>query len=160
MVENEQVSGDDPQKQFGRSLSEALRVRGMTQADLAKALETTQSAVSAWVTGKSEPIAESVFKMEQQLDISPGGLSRILNYLPLEAATLRPGVEECIQAHPFASDDSKRMMIAVWRTILEKDKRLLSLTNAANGPVGVNGASKNGAATKPRPPRSRPQARR
>jgi transcriptional regulator with XRE-family HTH domain len=53
-------------KRFGGTLAEALSARGRRQEDLAEALDTTQSAVSAWINGKSEPAAATVFACENR----------------------------------------------------------------------------------------------
>ncbi|MET8681104.1 helix-turn-helix transcriptional regulator [Streptomyces sp. NPDC004647] len=46
---------DDSTEHFGMWLGRQLRRKGMTQAELADALNLTRAAVSAWITGRAEP---------------------------------------------------------------------------------------------------------
>lgn len=115
-------------RQFGAVLNEALNVRSMKQSDLANAVGTTQSAISAWITGKSEPGARTVFLVETALDVSPGYLSIILGYIPPNARTSVPSPEEQIAHSTSLTDDSKKVIISVMRTLAAKDKALLSLS--------------------------------
>lgn len=70
---------------FANVLTLHLSVRDMTQVELARALNVTQSTVSAWMRGRTEPAKEEVFAAERALDLAPGGLSWALGYLPLDA---------------------------------------------------------------------------
>ncbi len=115
-------------KQFGAVLNEALNVRSMKQSDLATAVGTTQSAISAWITGKSEPGARTVFLVETALDVSPGYLSTILGYIPPNARSAIPSPEEQVAHSTAWTEDSKKVIISVMRTLGAKDKALLSLS--------------------------------
>lgn len=121
-------SARERRKQFGAVLNEALNVRSMKQSDLAQAVGTTQSAISAWITGKSEPGARTVFLVETALDVSPGYLSIILGYIPPNARATIPSPEEQVAHSTNWTDDSKKVIISVMRTLGAKDKALLSLT--------------------------------
>ncbi|QWB25328.1 helix-turn-helix transcriptional regulator [Streptomyces koelreuteriae] len=44
---------------FGPWLGRQLRRAGMSQADLADQLGTTRATVSAWITGRAQPHAET-----------------------------------------------------------------------------------------------------
>ncbi len=57
---------------FGAALRVALAEEGLRQSDLAAALGLTQASVSAWVTGKTEPAATTVFKVEAVLNVRQG----------------------------------------------------------------------------------------
>jgi transcriptional regulator with XRE-family HTH domain len=114
---------------FGHGLSEALLARGLKQADLAELLTTTQSTVSAWINGRSEPAAATVFAIEEVLELSPGFLSRLLGYLPLSVVGSRPSVEESIATSEEVDDASKRLALSVWRTLVDKHKAYLVAVN-------------------------------
>lgn len=102
---------------FGSSLARALRLRAMTQVELAESLDTAQSVISAWINGRSEPGPTTVFDLEKKLGMDPGSLSRTLGYLPLEAkvaSTVRDAV-----AKDFSIDEQyKPMLIAVHRELV------------------------------------------
>jgi transcriptional regulator with XRE-family HTH domain len=125
----EKSSVEERREQFGKVLAAALAARGLRQADLAKALQTTQSSVSAWMTGKSEPAALTVFAVEEVLELAPGYLSRMLLYLPLSAVSARPDVEESIQVSDLVDDDSKRLLITAWHTLVSKHQQYLKAVN-------------------------------
>lgn len=74
-------------EKFGKMLTLWLELEGMTQAQLARAVGTTQSTVSAWAGGRHEPSAMTVFALEKALGRSPGSLSCALGYAPVEAAS-------------------------------------------------------------------------
>lgn len=106
-------------RRFGHMLAEALAASGRTQEDLAGLVGATQSSVSAWVTGRYEPSAPMVFAIERALAVAPGHLSRALGYLPLEAATASPAVEDAIAQSPLIDDDQKRIVLAVYRAVVD-----------------------------------------
>src|SRR5436853_6862060 len=71
---------------FGAALAEAMTSRGMSQMELARQLDMTQSAISSWRCGDSVPIHhETTFQVEKALKVNPGHLSRHLGYYPPEA---------------------------------------------------------------------------
>jgi transcriptional regulator with XRE-family HTH domain len=109
----------DRRQRFGRLLAEALSARASKQEDLATMLGTTQSSVSAWVTGRYEPSAETVFAIERGLSLGPGHLSRVLGYLPVEAVGTAPGVEDAIAQSTLIDDAQKQIVLAVYRAVVE-----------------------------------------
>lgn len=126
---------------FGRALGEALRVRGWSQADLAQRMGTTQSAVSAWITGKSLPVADDVFEIEAEMDMTPGVLSRNLGYLPVGADTAPPDMEAAISANPHLDAKAKDMMTSFYRTLREMCQEKAALT-VKHGGQSANGKAK------------------
>lgn len=118
--------------QFGRALAEALRVRGWNQADLAERMHTTQSAVSAWITGKSQPAADDVFEVELEMDMGPGSLSRHLGYRPIDPEESLPDTESCITADPTLTADYKDIVLAVYRGLkIKASERAVASSNGA-----------------------------
>jgi RNA polymerase primary sigma factor len=57
---------------FGEWLGRQLRRRGVSQADLAKQLDVTRAAVSAWITGRAQPRLEKIELIERVLGLSSG----------------------------------------------------------------------------------------
>jgi transcriptional regulator with XRE-family HTH domain len=114
-------------------LALALSEQGVTQAELADALETTQSAVSAWITGKSEPAADTVFACEVATGVGPGALSRHLGYLPLDAAGAPPRVEDFVANSDELDDDGKHMVLTVWKTATRHARAVRALRASGSG---------------------------
>lgn len=123
------ASAEARRRAFGSGLSDALAAHSLTQADLAELMSTTQSTVSGWINARSEPAAETVFAVEEAMGLSPGYLSRLLGYLPLTAVGARPDVEATIANTDEVDDLSKRMMLTVWRTLVEKHQTYLTAVN-------------------------------
>lgn len=121
-------SGDQPRGVvFGQALDKALTVRGLKQVDVAAALDTTQSTVSAWKRGQCLPDMDTVFGIERLLELRPGHLSRHLGYLPLEAETARPTVEDAIAQSTEVDEAGAKATLIVWRTMVEMRRNMLQL---------------------------------
>lgn len=45
-------------------------MRGISQSELAKAINTTPTSVSYWINGKRQPLAESIYIIAQYLGVS------------------------------------------------------------------------------------------
>ncbi|GAA0953566.1 helix-turn-helix transcriptional regulator [Actinocorallia libanotica] len=65
---------DEPEA-FGAWLGRQLRRKGMSQAELAKSLEVTRAAVSAWITGRAEPRPDKLQMIEEILGLATGATS-------------------------------------------------------------------------------------
>ncbi|MFI7125720.1 helix-turn-helix domain-containing protein [Nonomuraea sp. NPDC050153] len=61
----------DPEA-FGAWLGRQLRRKGMSQSDLAAALDVTRAAVSAWITGRATPRIDKIQAIEEILDLAAG----------------------------------------------------------------------------------------
>ncbi len=61
----------DPEA-FGAWLGRQLRRKGMSQSDLATAMNVTRAAVSAWITGRATPRIENIQAIEEILDLAAG----------------------------------------------------------------------------------------
>lgn len=57
---------------FGAWLGRQLRRKGMSQSELASALDVTRAAVSAWITGRAMPRIEKIHQIEEILDLAAG----------------------------------------------------------------------------------------
>ena len=111
---------------FGRLLTDAMKVRGMRQEDLAGMLGTTQSSVSGWINGKYEPAAGTVFTVERCLGVEPGALSRPLGYLPVEPAARTISVEGAIAQSPLLDDEEKAALVSMYRVLVTRSTQSAS----------------------------------
>ena len=59
---------------IGANIKEAMRVKKVTQMQLAAALGVKQNTVSQWVNGKNEPNCETIIKLCRFLDVTPNEL--------------------------------------------------------------------------------------
>ncbi len=121
------ISPENRGRAFGRAVAEALAVRGLKQIDIATALNTTQSTVSAWINARAEPDADTVFALEGVLDMAPGVLSRNLNYLPLSAVDAPPDVEDAIARSPKLDEDGRKLTLITYRTMAAMYGRSISV---------------------------------
>ena len=117
-------------QKFGVALAQTLRSMGLTQAELAEQLQTTQSAVSAWINGRSEPPPFTVFNLEQTLGLAPGALSRLLGYVPVEAAELGGTVRAAIRRDPMLAEHFKPMLLSLYGQLVR-----LGESATKNGPT-------------------------
>lgn len=116
------TAAEQARLRFGRVLAEALFARDLTQADLARAVGSTQSAVSAWVNGHAEPASSLVFEVEGYLELPAGFLSRLLGYLPVSAVASVASIQEAVQASTLIDEDLKPMLLAVVRELVKKSR--------------------------------------
>src|SRR5918996_5488638 len=68
----------EKRQRFGATLRRHLKLWGLSQSALAERVGTTQSAVSAWASGKSMPSPDRVFELERIFELSPGTLASLL----------------------------------------------------------------------------------
>lgn len=89
-------------KIFADTLRDILRIKGISQVQLASKLGVKQNTMSQWVNGKREPNYENLLKICYYLDITP---DEILNYH--RAKTHIESIEklkEDIKTHPNFSN--------------------------------------------------------
>lgn len=114
-------------RRFGNALASALSNQGRRQVELAEALGTTQPAISAWITGRSEPAADLVFACEVVTGVGPGALSRHLGYLPLDAVGAPPRVEDLVANSDQLDDDGKHLVLTAWRAAVRHARELRAM---------------------------------
>jgi transcriptional regulator with XRE-family HTH domain len=108
---------------FQAALATALNDRRMTGADLSRILGVSSAAVSLWLNSDSLTIKpDNVFAIERALELAPGSLSRLLGYLPVDAA---PAVtpEEAIVADATLSDDARELLLGALRAARQFERR-------------------------------------
>lgn len=111
---------------FGAALASARLARGLSQRRLGELLGgITQSAISAWESGEAEPLPETVFAVEDALELPGGQLSRALGYLPAHAgeAGVASSVPAAIVADPLLSATEKRGILALYEAFTATPRR-------------------------------------
>lgn len=112
-------STDEERRRFGQALAQALdgRTHGQLGAEVGRLLNAnpvSPSAVSQWVSGKTEPERSKVFAAEKVLGLKPGTLSRIFGYLPANAKA-QASVVDAIDADVTLAPRMKEVLRAAYR---------------------------------------------
>lgn len=102
---------------FGDALADALSRLGWAQRTLADALGMSQSTISHWKAGTSEPPPRTVFAIEKTLNLPPGELSRHLGYVPARHVPAL-SVEDAIAGDPRLSPQHRRVLRATYRELI------------------------------------------
>ena len=108
---------------FGRAVAEAMAVKGMSQAELARRVGLTQAAISAWTSGANVPDPDTMFRAEKVLELPPGHLSRHLGYYPEPDSERAWSYEDAVMADPLLTEDQKRYALALYREFISKNPR-------------------------------------
>lgn len=109
---------------FGNALRQALRVKGMTQEELAEAIGRKQPMISGWINGKRSPeTTDLAFEVERAIGVDPGTLTVHLGYLPPEAVRTVASFESVLLADPGLNDDEKEMLLAGYRAAKKRRNR-------------------------------------
>ncbi|MBS1401213.1 MAG: helix-turn-helix transcriptional regulator [Clostridia bacterium] len=56
---------------IGKNILESMKVKGITQTELAKLLGVKQNTVSQWINGVNEPNCQTIVKLCYVLEITP-----------------------------------------------------------------------------------------
>ena len=56
---------------IGKNILESMKVKGITQTELAKLLEVKQNTVSQWINGVNEPNCQTSVQLCYVLEIPP-----------------------------------------------------------------------------------------
>lgn len=113
--------GETSKNAIGAALDAALG--DQPQRSLAEKVGVTQSQVSRWVKGLDAIKPAQVFAIERALDLSPGTLSRLEGYLPLDAATGYVNYEEAIRAElPESSEELTGFVIDTVAGLISKER--------------------------------------
>ncbi len=111
----------EKRQRFGAALRRHLKLWGLSQASLAERLGTTQSAVSAWASGKSMPSPDRVFELERIFELSPGTLAGILQYRAPEEQEHRCDIVKAIEENETLSRAHKELMLTMYASLIELD---------------------------------------
>lgn len=110
---------------FGHELER--RLMGLNRAEFARkvAIEEgrdrphPEQQVSAWIKGENIASQARVFAIERALDATPGALSHLLGYLPVEARDITT-VEDAISFAAGLDDKDRSMLIELYQSLRER----------------------------------------
>jgi transcriptional regulator with XRE-family HTH domain len=126
--------GVERRRAFGQALRDAIAIRKMTQDEVSSAIGITQSAISAWVNGKSAPgDIDTVYQVEQLLELPTGHLARLLGYLPEGEVAPAADFEAVVMGDPLLSDEQKRGFLAMYREFTAARRRRPPARRARRG---------------------------
>lgn len=101
----------------GTRISEALRIRGMKQADLCKLANVPKSSLSLYLSGAYEPKQDRIFDMARVLGVDEAWL---MGYdVPMEKQASLKSPEE-----PILSE-GERLMLDLFRRVPEEQQELV-----------------------------------
>lgn len=104
---------------FGAALRRARTRAGMTQTQVAVAVDRGQSTVVAWEKGETTPQEFAlVFALEELLGAEPGALSQHLGFQPVSADCPPCDVIAAIRNDPALDDRAKGYLMASYRAAL------------------------------------------
>ena len=111
----------EKRQRFAAALRRHLKLWGLSQTALAERLGTTQSAVSAWASGKSTPNPDRVFELERIFEVSPGTLAGLLQYRAPEEGPHRCDIVKAIEENETLSRAHKELMLTMYASLIELD---------------------------------------
>lgn len=86
------VGGESPAQRIGRAIHHVCREAGMRQEDAAAAVGVTQSTISDWINGRSEPSASRLVLIDRACGQPPGHIMTLAGLLDdTNHATRKPG---------------------------------------------------------------------
>lgn len=92
---------------FHEELTAARKAKGMTQEQLAEAMNASRSAVSHWESGRSAPDFETIKKLSTVLDCTFSMLNMRQNDVPEAAEKETPDSEQSAQEVPVSDAPAK-----------------------------------------------------
>lgn len=118
----EDVTQDDEERRraFGGALRSARASDGKTQKALSDAVGVSQNTISSWEAGELPTQPDVVFRMERELGLPPGWLSRLLGYLPVPAETSDRFLD-AIRDDRHLDEGTKRVLAAFYRQLVDGD---------------------------------------
>lgn len=91
---------------FGERLTSWLKFVGLRQADLARALDVSRTAVHGWMHDSSAPTTDRLVPIVKALGI-PGGVAEFYARMPMEEAKGPiPDEDEDLGPHPTTGEDT------------------------------------------------------
>ena len=93
-------------EKFANRLYEALNIRGMKQIELAQKCGIGKSSISQWLSGRSKPNSENVYKLAKVLDVEEAWLMGYEN-IPMKRT---PEAERIAQSLTLEQQMSEMML--------------------------------------------------
>ena len=111
----------EERKRFATAVRQHMRLWGLSQEALAQRLGAAQSAVSAWVTGKSIPSPERVFALEEIFKLPPGTLASLVRYQAPDQNEHHCDVITAIEENDILSRVHKELLLTLYASFIELD---------------------------------------
>lgn len=135
------VADDDPTQAFAAALREALNEAGRKQSWLGAEVARieglpaplAQPQISGYLNGRSVPEPRRVFAIEEALGTRPGRLSRLLGYVPADAAPART-VADAIDEDPGLTEAQREDLLDVWQSMRARTRARRELRSTPGGP--------------------------
>lgn len=110
---------------FAGALDATRRERGLTMEDLGALVGVSGAAASNWVRGVNRPDPDRLFALERALGCSPGELSRLLGYLPLEAKDVTSPEDAVRSDHTLSGNQRDALLdvLAAYRAVNRTQRR-------------------------------------
>jgi transcriptional regulator with XRE-family HTH domain len=114
-----------PPSRFAGWLSTSMTSRGLTQAQLARAVGVADTQVSRWRRGQVVPTVQYLQRIADTFGVQRASLDRLVGYPVAEASASGgardPGLEAELQAHLARLRDAmqKRLPRSMWRAYVE-----------------------------------------
>ena len=106
---------------FRRALRRAREAAGQSQSGLSQTIGVSRSAVWQWEEGRAIPTEDNVAALERELGLRPGGLSRLLGYLPADAVDRETiSVIEALEADPKLGERERELLAAMYRQLVKQ----------------------------------------
>jgi transcriptional regulator with XRE-family HTH domain len=114
---------------FGDTLKELLSERGLPQAELARRMDITPQAVSAWISGGTIPTHGNVTRLEHELDVKPRGFLLGAAGYATDQPDSQPTVESLIRSDPGLDPEDKRTLLRI--ILLARERHALKTVRPA-----------------------------
>ena len=118
-------SSEEQRIAFGAALLDACERAGFgSSVKLAAKLDEvgspySQTICNRWINGSAEPRRDVVQLLEELTETPPGGLSRHLGWLPLNAGSF-PDAETAILTDPGLEPHEAKALVAALRSLKQK----------------------------------------
>lgn len=113
-VENSKVS-----LEFAKRLSTFRTAKGVSQTNLGKLVDASQTLISCWETGLYVPDPHYIWKLEAALEVSPGMLSSALGYVPVRSNI---DTMTAITTDPELDEDARQVVIHTYEAMRQQSR--------------------------------------
>jgi transcriptional regulator with XRE-family HTH domain len=109
-------------EEFRRVLRETRTRRRLSLSALGAAAGVSKSAAAQWESGRSLPVPAKVPDLERALELEPGGLSRLLGYLPIATGDDKTSLDviEAIRRDARLGEHGQELLITMYRQLLRQ----------------------------------------
>jgi transcriptional regulator with XRE-family HTH domain len=113
------VVTDETRRAFAAALVNTRRQAGMTQTELAERARITQTQISGYERG-TIPDPPKMFALERALGVTPGTLSQMVGYMPVDAHPLPCTLTRAVIEDPALDDSARRAILAMYEALTSR----------------------------------------